>query len=570
MQARRCRWAAFRAWAWRLRWNVAAGAVFLAVVGLGAATLGDYGLSWDEPLRFRGGDAKLAYYQALLSGESASPSELKGESYPGLFDLPLAAAHAALPGWGTRSRKGHVWSFCFGLLGLLAAWRLTARLGGARAGFWALLLLATLPRYYGHMFFNPKDIPFAATYLLGVWALVALFQQVPRPAFVSFIGVGLAAGLAASARLAGVLILCYLALFALLHLRGALASGLRPGPNGRRGEGRGDGGRWGVRLLITASVALLLLLLFWPMGHRNPFTQLAGALRAVQHYDWPGAVLMNGRFFQADSLPIYYIPYWLWRTTPEVVIFVVGLACVAGSVRLHHWVTSRRLPADAQLFPPLLLLFAGLFPLLYLTLSRPVLYDGIRHFLFAIPPLVCVGALGLDWLLRRIEQSGRRLLVPLFQAGVAMAVGVSVAEMVSLHPYEYIYFNQLSGGLPGAQGHDETDYWGLAHREAAEFLNRLADHLDPSGTRTFKVHQRYTTWLLEEFLDARFEVSRGAPEGADFAVAMTRCLFYRHYPDAKVVHLVHRQGVPLCYVFALPRPEASAREVVADGAPALP
>ena len=41
-------------------------------------------------------------------------------------------------------------------------------LGGSGAGLLALLLLATLPGWWGHMFFNSKDVPFAVA-MLGRW-----------------------------------------------------------------------------------------------------------------------------------------------------------------------------------------------------------------------------------------------------------------------------------------------------------------------------------------------------------------------------------------------------------------
>ena len=165
---------------------------------------------------FRGGDAQLAYYADLVSGEGVSAQT---SSYPGLFDLPLAIVHKAFPEWGTRSQKGHVWSFFFGLLGLLSIWRMTARLGGERAGFFALLLLVTVPRYYGHMFFNPKDVPLAGTYALGLWAVVSLLSRLPRPAWRYVIAIGFAAGVALSARaLQGFLVLCYFGLFIGLFL----------------------------------------------------------------------------------------------------------------------------------------------------------------------------------------------------------------------------------------------------------------------------------------------------------------------------------------------------------------
>ena len=38
------------------------------------------------------------------------------------------------------------------------------------------------------------------------------------------------------------------------------------------------------------------------------------------------------------------------------------------------------------------------------------------------------------------------------------------------HPHEYVYFNPLVGGLDGAFGNYETDYWGNSIRMASEWL----------------------------------------------------------------------------------------------------
>ena len=72
-----------------------------------------------------------------------------------------------------------------GLIGLAITWRIGRRIGGPLAGLIALVLLATCPLYYGHMFINPKDAPFAvamALFLLGlVRAARAISEALARP-----------------------------------------------------------------------------------------------------------------------------------------------------------------------------------------------------------------------------------------------------------------------------------------------------------------------------------------------------------------------------------------------------
>jgi hypothetical protein len=526
------------------RWRVAAWILLFAVVLLGALTVQDYGLSWDEKFRFDGGDSLLSYYSDLLTGKD--PGVLTS-SYPGLFDLPLAWAHEQFPEWGTRSQKGHVWSLCFGLLGLFSVWRLTARIGGERAGFWALLFVATLPRYYGHMFFNPKDTPLAGTYAFGVWALVALFSKLPAISWRSVVWVGVASGLAMSTRIAGFLILVYFGLFVALYL-------LLQYAKGRRGwsDLPGDLLSWGLRGALSGGVGFALLFVFWPTIHVNPFNALGESVSSVQSYGWSGMVLMDSYFWEAQDLPVYYLPYWLVRTTPEYLLLLMLAGFMLGLGRCYYCIRSRIWPESASFISQAVLVFSGLFPIVYIIWKDPVLYDGLRHILFVLPMLVAVAALCFEWCLRWSERQGH-LIVPIaFQMGGAIAVFFVAIQMWQLHPYQYVYFNQISDGLSGAYNRDETDYWGLSHKEAGEWLNAYVATIDPDGQQVYQVHQRYSLWMLKEALDPdRFEMSQQR-EGADFYVSFTRFNFHNSYPEAKLLHVVERQGAPLCFIYAFP------------------
>ena len=45
---------------------------------------------------------------------------------------------------------------------------------------------------------------------------------------------------------------------------------------------------------------------------------------------------------------------------------------------------------------------------------------------------------------------------------------------VVLYPYQYIYYNQLVGGVDGAFRSFELDYWDLAFMEAQLYINQVA------------------------------------------------------------------------------------------------
>src|SRR5271169_658234 len=91
----------------------------------------------------------------------------------------------------------------FGLVGLFVTWRVGRRLGGPLAGLIALLLLAACPLYYGHMFMNAKDAPFAVAMVMALLGIVRALDEYPRatPATVALCGIGI--GLAIGSRVMG-------------------------------------------------------------------------------------------------------------------------------------------------------------------------------------------------------------------------------------------------------------------------------------------------------------------------------------------------------------------------------
>src|SRR6201996_8433627 len=159
----------------------------LAVVGIVASfTFRDYGLGWDEYTHAEYADLLLKMYGSGFT-DTGALSFANLYMYGGGFDMAAALLHKVIPLelFETRRLLGAI----VGLVGLAVTWRLGRRVGGPLAGLAALLLLALGPTYYGHMFMNPKDAPFAV-------ARVVLM-------------VGLGAGLSIGSRVLGGLALVY-------------------------------------------------------------------------------------------------------------------------------------------------------------------------------------------------------------------------------------------------------------------------------------------------------------------------------------------------------------------------
>src|SRR3977135_369751 len=185
-----------------------------AVLLLGAAvliglTFTDYGVTWDEDVHNWYGNFVLDYYLSLFTDQRAL-NWLNLYNYGAAFDMIAAALNKFSPLGVYETR--HLLNGFVGLVGLAGCWKLGRVLGGSRAGFLALLFLLLTPNYYGQMFNNPKDIPFAVG---GVWAtyyMVRILPSLPRPPLRLLVKAGRGVGLALGVRVGGLLFGCYLGL----------------------------------------------------------------------------------------------------------------------------------------------------------------------------------------------------------------------------------------------------------------------------------------------------------------------------------------------------------------------
>src|SRR5258706_2900643 len=173
----------------------------LCLVGIVALlTFRDYGLSWDDYVHAEYWDLLLKLYASGLRDQRAL-SWVNLYYYGGGFDLLAALAAKLLPLTLFETRR--LVGAAVGILGLLITWRLGRRIGGPLAGLIALVLLATCPLYYGHMFMNPKDIPFAVAMALLLLGLVRAFEEYPTPSAATGLLFGVGLGLTLGTRIMG-------------------------------------------------------------------------------------------------------------------------------------------------------------------------------------------------------------------------------------------------------------------------------------------------------------------------------------------------------------------------------
>jgi len=508
-------------------------ALFAGLVLTALATFGDYGMSWDERGHARHGDDIVTYFQAGMT-EAALPDHR--QTFGGGYNLTAALFSKLLP--YKRISSNHLFTALLGLLGLMGTWRLGRLLGGAAGGLLALLLLASLPAYYGHMFNNPKDLPFAAGYVWVLYYLCRLIQTGPSAPIRLWIALGVALGLGMVVRIGGLLGVAYLAMilgvqwlvFVWRERRAKPALELL--------------GSLTLRGAFVTALAWGLMVLPWPAAHRAPFTMPFEALSGFSQHHYKAPTLFRGEYVPSNPAPWNYVPGYFLAQLPDVLwlILAIGglmLAVCFARPNLRRALWGWRGACIA------LLIFAVLFPPTYAILRKATLYDGLRHFLFVLPPLCVLAGVAASNLLRWLSERSR----PAAYAALALlGLGVSavVVEMVQLHPYQYVYFNRMTGGLQAAATQYETEYYAHSFKELG---NKLADRLwDAERERYLNGDYSLNGCgiadnVLMEHMPANFSFSK--KPGVDFYVAYRRVGCIDRNTQLPLLVSVERQGVPL-------------------------
>jgi hypothetical protein len=513
-------------------WDGAARALFLAVTILVVITFTDYGITWDEDVHNYYGILVLNYYLSGFTDLRATHWQ-DLFNYGGAFDMVAAMLNHVSP-FDTYETR-HLLNGLVGVLGLVGVWRLGHALAGPRAGFLAALFLALTPNYYGQMFNNPKDVPFAAGMVWALYYLVCLARELPRPRWSLLLKLGLAIGIALGIRVGGLLLLGYLGL--LLGLSGLWRA---------LGERRvnilfTDGTRslFCVMLPVTV-IAYVVMLVFWPFAQLDPIHNPIQALANFSHQSFPWKTLFDGEYVPATDLPWAYLPVHVVLALPELVIILLAIAPIFAVLAIRKSGAKRGTALGYGIVG-----FAVMFPIAYAIAIKAVLFDGMRHFIFVLPPIAVVAACMMDRALDWLERlSFRRWAYAALGCYAAAHLGI----MAMLHPDEYVYYNAFIGGVEGADGLFKTDYWANSYAEA---VDGLEDYLRAEFGKDYMDHD-FNVAVCGPPISAAFYfppnfVFTRDRSRADFFIAFTKDDCQKALPGREV-YRVERMGVLLSVV----------------------
>ncbi|MGW1423922.1 glycosyltransferase family 39 protein [Bradyrhizobium manausense] len=506
--------------------------VLAAVAVIAGLTFRDYGLGWDDYTHAEYADLLLRMYGSGFR-DTAALSFANLYMYGGGFDMAAALLHKILPLelFETRRLVGAT----VGVIGLAVTWRLGRRVGGPLAGLGALLLLALCPIFYGHMFMNPKDAPFAVAMIVLMLGLVRLAEEYPNPSPRTILIVGLGAGLSLGTRVLGGLALVYAMIgFVPLFLE----------------ELHAEGAREAVRRFVHVIYVLLpglvlgylVMGLIWPWSIIEPGNPFEALTYFSHFFEKPWKEMFDGAIVSVPDMPWSYLPTLFALQLPEVMLVLMAGAVIGTFAMLPR----RETPARRKTIM-LMLTLAATLPLAIAMVKRPALYNGIRHFVFVIPPMAVLGGIAFGWAMERLR-ANQRAWQPAVLAVFCFGLALPLAEMIRLHPYQYTHFNHIAGTVRAADDRFMLDYWGLALKQASDELReQLVERQEvPPRNRKWKVAVCGPQRPAQVALGPDFTIGWDS-NAADFA--MTLGEFYCKGLTAPVMVEIKRDDVVFARVY---------------------
>ncbi len=468
----------------------------------------DYGITYDEQRTYWRG--KQLYNEVTTNNEKLQKNfVLKNETndetlliYPSYYSALLYSLNKK-----ENFQTYHLLNFLFALIifisiyqGLLVVFKkpLLAILGP--------IFLITSPRFFGHIAANPKDIPFAIMYFLSLVMIYfsSHWKNIERVLFL-----GILFGLTVSLRFVGYsIILVYL--FYKLFLEESNKTLCEK--------------TWMAffEVIVIFLISFLVNIITLPYLGVNPLDNFIKLFLSAKQYPWNGDVLFIGKryWLENDKLPWYYLPVWILFTTPIyiLVLFIVG--------SFNSFKNNLSKIVLASLIINLAIYF----------ITKPVVYDGFRHMLYLLPQIVLLAVCGYIYLGPKVKKYARFLIL--------VNIILILISYIQLHPYQYIYFNELIGGLKGAYGQLEIDYWMASNKEAALWLK---NNIAKKTKKNIKVAICGNIFSASYFFSRNMKVVYHENE-ADYVICNERSDYYKKI-NGEIVYTVKREGVNLGYVF---------------------
>jgi hypothetical protein len=500
------------------------------------------GVNEDDKFHYPYSELLQNYYYSFGQDTAALNVEYgRMHLYGGFLDMVSGTINSAL-GFETVDNGyrmvRHIVNGLIGLLAFLFAGLLGRRIGGWRAGLFAMSILFLSPKFLGHTGINPRDMPFAAGYIMAIYFMVRFFEEIPKVQWKTVAGLAAGIALAFATRSGGLLLFAYFGLFGLIHLWRTYSDNSI--------QHKGLFGKYLLYGGVAAVAGYFITFLFWPFGLAGPIKNVLASLTEFSNLQISLRVLFDGEMIWSNRIPTAtYVLTWIGIAMS--LITLIGVAIFT--------VFSRGIFTRSNRFFVGIPVFVLLFPIAYIIYKQSNLFTGMRHLLFIVPPMAVVAGLGWDYLFYKFQK----------QRSISLAVGGFMAVLAVLPLSHiimnfntcYVYFNEFTGGVKGALGNYEMDYWGVSIKRAVEWMEDEGifdgdEEIVLASNSNFVLKQ-----YIEKHKNAKVVYSRFRERYErdwDYAIYVNQFIDGAHLRGGKlldnnVIKVIGKNGAPFCIIY---------------------
>ncbi|MFT5430164.1 MAG: hypothetical protein ACI9OJ_000837 [Myxococcota bacterium] len=218
--------------------------------------------------------------------------------------------------------------------------------------------------------------------------------------------------------------------------------------------------------LVMPPVGLVMLFALWPQLWYDP---------ARTFYDYVNFHLSHvhylqqyyGHILSAPPFPLAFPFAMTALTVPISILFMMAVGTVT------VFIIERK---QVSVFIRVLLAANILFPIVLIALPSTPIFGGIKHWMATVAFGCLVAGHGFDWMRRRglgMLSSGTQRVVAVIVAALILTPGaIASVRHVDVGTS---YYNEISGGLPGAaDDRMQRQFWGYGVMFALDYINKHA------------------------------------------------------------------------------------------------
>ena len=435
------------------------------------------GISWDEGAYLLLGQERLDYLLSLGFDKVKEPF-WNSKYFPGVSHTISAFLISFFPE-EMEYEIFHLINLCISIVTIFGVYKLSKELFNKDVAKILFLICLFYPIFFGHISINHNDMTVAMS---NVWITFLVLKYLKyqtrtdkRNQEIIFLAVFLALGTGTRIVFFGtllpIIIFALLDIFFIKKLVNKKFSKIN----------------FFYDLIKIFLIFYLILIIFWPQTHENifqiPYKFLIESMNNTG-YGWP-AVLLNGQFYLSKDVPINYLLTNFLFKSPEYILFLFFVSVIFILINNSFF---KKIFKNFN-YKLLIVSIVFIFPTALMYFGSLLVYDGIRLFLFLIPYILMIPALGLYYIYKNLNLFYCKFLFFIF----FLLTSFYLIKFINLIPYHYVHLNILAGESKNHEKKFENDYWGTSLKELIKdsiFLskgNRIALCGVSSGTVDFYI-----------------------------------------------------------------------------------